>query len=87
MVCLTGAADMTDLFDVAPLPLRHLLFGSVIVKGGRLSNLDAQRASRAEADAEASPVTQLLLNDLCPTVHQFDGAFGAGGHARTAAVA
>jgi hypothetical protein len=78
---------MTGLFDVDPLSLCYLVHGRMFVKGRRFANLDGQRASWADPDAEASAIAKLLLNHSRLAIDQFDGAFGAGDHACPAAVA
>src|SRR5665647_1122068 len=61
--------------------LGHLLGGGLFVELGRLALLDGERALRADGQAEAGAVAQLLLHDLGLAVDDLDGALGAGSDA------
>jgi hypothetical protein len=62
-----------------------VLVDGVLVEGHRLALFDGQRPGRADGQAEAGPVAQLFAADPRFAVYQLDSAFGAGGHAFSAA--
>src|SRR5665647_854295 len=88
-VVLAASAVEALLFDgdTGGQLCRHLLGRGLFVELGRFALLDGERPLRADGQAEAGAVAELLLHDLGLAVDDLDGALGAGSDAEAAPVA
>jgi hypothetical protein len=86
-LAFTGVASEAVLSDIHLSPFTNQRFGPLSVEGRRLPLFDAQRASGAGPQAEASTVAKLLPHNPGLPIHDLDGTLGTRRHTRAAAIA